>query len=120
MKRFSTTWNASKQPRKQRAYLLRVPLHIKSAMLKSHVDKKLRTKVKSRSLRVRRGDTVKIMRGAFKNKTGKVERIDIKTARVYIAGIEKVKKDGSKIFLGVKPHILLITDVDITDKRRFA
>ncbi len=120
MKRFSTTWNASSQPRKQRAYLLRVPMHIKSALMKSHVDKKLQTKVKARSLRVRTGDTVKIMRGSFKNKIGKVERIDVKTSRVYIAGVEKIKKDGSKIFLGVKPHILLITEIDTTDKRRFA
>ena len=41
---------------------------------------------------VSRGDTVRIMRGDDKGKEGKITKVDLKSGRVTIAGINMVKK----------------------------
>jgi len=115
----STSWKASTQPRKQRKYRRNAPLHIKGAFMHSRLAKDLQTKYKTRSLRVRKGDTVKIMRGDFKKKSGKIERLNVKREKVYITGIEVMKKDGSKALRPIKPSHLLIQELDTTDRRRF-
>ncbi len=58
------------------------------------------------------------MRGTFKGKTGKVERIDLKKLRAYITGIEFVKRDGGKALYPIRASNLLLQDLNLTDKRR--
>jgi ribosomal protein uL24 len=60
------------------------------------------------------------MRGSFRNKTGKVDRINVKKQKVYITGIEFTKRDGSKAMHPIHPSNILIQEPDTTDKRRFA
>jgi ribosomal protein uL24 len=114
---WTSTWKASKQPRKQRSYTLRAPLHVRSAMMGSHLSKTLRDTHKTRSLRVRTGDKVKVLRGALRGKSGKVERVDTRNSAVYITGIEMIRKDGSKSMTPVHPSNLLIEEIH-NDKRR--
>ena len=118
MKTWKPTWNASKQPRKQRTYVYRAPLHVQREFLGSHLSKELRAKHQRRSVPIRKGDKVKVMRGSYRAKTGKVERVDVKSCRVYITGIEVIKKDGSKALAPFHPSSLLIQELDLTDKRR--
>ena len=72
---FSTTWTGSTQARKQRKYRNNAPLHIKGKFVRAPVEKRLREEF-GRSLRVRKGDTVKVLRGSFKGRSGKVDRVD--------------------------------------------
>ena len=118
MKTWKPTWNASKQPRKQRVYVYRAPLHVKREFLASHLSKELRAKHNKRSIPIRKGDKVKVMRGTHQGKTGKVERVDVKRTTIYITGIDVIKKDGSKTLLPFHPSKLLIQELDLTDKRR--
>lgn len=85
--------------------------------MSSHLSKDLRKKYKKRAVRVRNGDTVKILRGTFKGKTGKIERIDTKKCNVYVAGIEYSKKDGSKALRPVHPSKILIIELTEAEKR---
>ena len=117
-KEFSTSWKSSSKPRKQRKYALKAPLHIKRKLVSAHLAESLRSKYKIRSLPLRKGDTVKVMRGQFKKKTGKVARVDLKQTRIYIEGIEMVKKDGSKIPYPIHPSNLLIENLVLEDKQR--
>jgi large subunit ribosomal protein L24 len=116
--KFSKTWNKSKQPRKQRKYRYNAPLNIKSKFLGSHLSKELRGKYKKRSIVIRKGDAVKVLRGQFKKKTGKVDRVDIKKSKVHITGIEVTKKDGTKALYPIHPSNLIITDLNLDDKKR--
>jgi large subunit ribosomal protein L24 len=115
---WNASWKGSIQPRKQRAYVRNAPAHVRSTLIASHLSKELRQKHKRRSLRLKVGDTVRIMRGAFRNKTGKVERIDVKKHKVYITGIELIKRDGSKALRPLHPSNVLIQELDLSDKRR--
>jgi len=117
-KEFAKSWIRSKQPRKQRKYRYNAPLHIKSKFSSAHLSKELKKKYGKRSVEVRKEDKVKIMRGQFKGKSGKIERVDIKKSKVYITGIEVIKKDGTKILYPIHPSNLLIEELNLTDKKR--
>ena len=116
--KFSKHWKSSKQPRKQRKYIANAPLHIKHKFLAAHLSKDLIKKYKKRSLPVRKGDTVKIVRGRFKKKMGKIEKVLQKKTRVYIENIKNLKKDGSKTYIPVQPSNLIITELNLDDKER--
>jgi len=119
MKRiFSKHWKSSKQPRKQRKYIAKAPLHIKKKQLSTNLSKELRQKHKRRNLELKKGDRVKIMRGKYKGKTGKINNIKIKMLKVYIEGIQIKKLDGSKIMVPLKSSNLQIIELNLEDKRR--
>ena len=83
--KFSRT--VSKQPRKKRKERYQAPLHKARVFLHANLSKDLRKKLGSRSALVRRGDTVKVMVGTFRKKTGKVSEVDYKSRKVYVEGI---------------------------------
>jgi large subunit ribosomal protein L24 len=116
--KFSKHWKASTQPRKQRKYTANAPLHIKKKLLSVNLSKELRKKHKIRNIEVRKGDTVKIMRGKFKKKTGKILEVNVKTSKVKIEGIQVKKQDGSKANVRLRPSNLQIIELVLEDKKR--
>src|SRR4030042_2034637 len=116
--KFNTKWKSSKQPRKQRKYKANAPLHIKRNFLNVNLSKSLRTKYGKRSISVRKGDTIKIMRGKFKKKQGKVTEVKTKKGKIIIEGIQIKKIDGSKVNVKLQPSNLQITELNLEDKKR--
>lgn len=114
---FSTNWKKSVQPRKQRKFRANAPLHIKGKFLNAPLSKELNKKYSVRSMRVKKGDKVKVLRGQFKGAVGKVEKVSLKYEYVHIAKVETTKKDGSKKFYPVNPSNVVILELDI-DKNR--
>src|SRR3989338_8553214 len=94
---FSTKWKESKQPRKQRKYRANAPLHIRKRFMSVSLVKDLRKKHGKRNLPVVKGDTVKIIKGKFKGKQGKVSEVKLKTGKIFVEGIQGKKLDGSKV-----------------------
>jgi large subunit ribosomal protein L24 len=115
---FSTSWNASRKPRKQRKFRAKAPLHIKRKLLGAALSKDLRKKHGTKSIAVRKGDTVKIMKGKFKGKQGKIIDINTKYLKVYIEGIQVKKQDGSKANVPVRPSNLQVIELNLSDKKR--
>lgn len=111
------SWRASKQPRKQRKYRYNAPLHQQKRFLQVHLSKELRKKYGKRNLHIRTGDKVRIFVGSAKGKEGKVSSIDSKKCKVFIEGFERIKADGSKVFLSFEPSNLMIIEVGKEDKR---
>ena len=101
----------TKNPGKQRKSL-------NQNRIKTNLSKELRQKHNKRSVRVRVGDKVKVVRGQFRGKTGKIDRINAKKAKVYVTGIETSKKDGSKVLLPIHSTNLMIQELNLVDKRR--
>lgn len=117
-KKFSTKWQASKQPRKQRKYLANAPLHLKKKILSVNLSKELRKKYKTRNIPVRKGDVVRIMRGRYKKKQGKIIEVKTKVSKVIVEGIQVKKRDGSKINIKLQPSNLQIIELNLEDKKR--
>ena len=93
-------------------------MHAQGKFMNAHLSEELHKKYKTRSLRVRVGDTVKVMRGDFRGKAGKVERVNVTDEKVYITGVELSKRDGTKVLRPIRPSNLLIEQLDTSDKRR--
>jgi len=117
-KEFSTSWKGSKLPRKQRKYLAKAPQHIRQRIASSHLSKDLRQKYGRRGFQLRNGDSVKIMCGEYRGKTGKVSSVDFVKLRAVIEGIQITKKDGSKTNVYINPSKLMITELNLEDKER--
>ncbi len=115
---FSKKWRESKQPRKQRKYRVNSPLHIKRKFLSVNLSKELRKKQKRRNVPVRKGDVVKVMRGKFKKKQGKVTKIETKKGKIFVEGIQIKKKDGSMANVYLRPSNLQIIELNLEDKKR--
>ncbi|MCA9485234.1 MAG: 50S ribosomal protein L24, partial [Nanoarchaeota archaeon] len=110
-KEFSTHWVASSQPRKQRKFKANAPLHIKHNFLSAPLSKELRKKHDKRSLPIRKGDEVLIMRGSFKKKKAKVISVDVKKTRIALENIQRSKKDGTKVSVFFHPSSVQIKEL---------
>lgn len=117
-KEFSTAWKASKAPRKQRKYKYNAPLHIKGKFLNAKLSEALVAKHKVKTIRVKLGDKVKVMRGKFKGLEGKVEILNLKTSKIKMTGAEVTKKDGSKAKMPIHASNVMIVELNAGDKRR--
>ena len=117
---FSTSWRASKQPRKQRKYRHEAPLHIRHKFLSANLSKELRKKHGMRSIPIRKDDEVLIMRGSFAKKKGKILLVNPKTNRVTVEGINRKKADGTKVNVYFDTSKLQIVALKLDDLRRIA
>ncbi len=118
--KWSASWKGSKQPRKQRKYRFNAPLHLKRKFLSVHLSRDLRVKYSRRALPIRTGDKVKISIGTYRGRSGKIDHVNLKQSKVYVVGIEKTKKDGSKIMFPIHPSNVMITELMTGDKKRDA
>ena len=115
---FNKSWNSSKQPRKQVKFRANAPNHIKRTFMGSTLDKPLREKYGMRSIEVKKGDEVKIMRGKFKGKQGKVGVVDISNTRIQVDGVQRSKAGGEKLETWFHPSKVKIIILDDKDKKR--
>ena len=111
-------FTTSSQPRKQRLSLYTAPLHLRRKLLNAMLSPELRRKLGVKRLPVRRGDTVMILRGDFKGVTGKVVRVDLKKARIYVEGATRTNSRGQTVYYPIHPSKVMIVDVDLSDKAR--
>lgn len=119
-KEYSSKWTGSSQPRKQRKFRANAPLHRKRNQLSVNLSKELREKHDTRNVVVRKDDKVKIMRGKFKGKEGKVTSVKIKLEKVYIEGIQVKKQDGSMASVPLRASNLQIIELNLNDKKRLS
>jgi large subunit ribosomal protein L24 len=117
-KSWSKFWKSSISLRKQRKYVYNAPLHLKHKMVSAGLSKELRKDYGFRSLPVRKGDTVKVISGGFKNNSGKVSRVSLARRIAYIEGVEQTRADGSKAMYPIHPSNLQIIKLDLSDKKR--
>ncbi len=105
-------------PRKQRKYLHNAPLHKRHRFLSAQLSKALRKKYGKRNLPLRKGDEVLVMRGSFKKKKVKVSSVNTKRSSVSLEGLQRSKKDGTKISVVFHPSNLQIQSLNLDDKMR--
>tara|TARA_Y100000034_G_C6905225_1_gene419787 strand:- start:6 stop:386 length:381 start_codon:yes stop_codon:yes gene_type:complete len=116
--KWSRSWNRSIQPRKQRKFIFNAPTHIRRKLFGAPLSKELRKQHKKRTLTLRKGDTVKILRGQFKGTMAKVESINTKKLRIYVKGVEQTKATGQMAPYPIHPSNVMIITPDLSDKKR--
>jgi len=114
-----TTSTKAKKQRKARSD---APLHKRKRMVSVHLDSGLMSEYNVRSIPVRKGDTVKVVRGAadFKASEAKVASVDLKSCKIIIENITVPKADGTQKPKPVDPSDVLLTKLDLSDPWRKA
>ncbi len=107
-----------KKPRKQRKRLFTAPSHIRYKLMVAPLSPELVASKGAKRLPVRKGDTVRVLRGDRKGFEGKISRIDRKNYRIYIEGLTREKVDGTAIFIPVSPSKVMIRSLNLGDKWR--
>ncbi len=108
----------SSQPRKQRKALYNAPMHKRQKMMAARLSDELVEEHGRKSLEVRKGDTVELMRGDFKGHKGKIEKVDLKSGRLFIEGVTVQKSDGSEKYYPVHPSKVMIVKMEMKDEKR--
>ena len=106
------------QPRKQRKARYNAPAHARGKYLSASLSKDLREKLGKRSLPVRSGDKVKIVRGDFADQEGEVLNVDYGSYKVTVENITLSKPDGTVTLVPIDPSNLVIIEADLKDDRR--
>jgi len=112
----------SGKPRKQRLFRYTASNHLRQRFVHAHIAKELAAKlgIKRRSIGVRRGDTVKVMAGAHRGKSGKVSGVDLHKAVVFVEGITRKNARGKETQIPISASNIYITEMDMNDRLRAA
>ena len=110
----------SKKPGKQRLSIYRAPAHIRRKFMTAKLSPDLRAKYGVKRLSIRKGDTVRIMRGEWAGHEGKVVAIDYKKIAIHVDGVTVRKADGTPVYYPIHPSNVMIIRLDLSDKRRKA
>jgi large subunit ribosomal protein L24 len=109
---------ASAKPRKQRVLrriLVRVWPH---KLMSVHLSSELREKYGRRSLPLRVGDTVKVLRGEYRGVTAKVVEVDRERQYVCLENVTRKKVDGTEVRVPVHVSNVMIVQLDLSDEYR--
>ncbi|MBO3770117.1 MAG: 50S ribosomal protein L24 [Thermoproteota archaeon] len=83
-----------------------------------HLSRELRAKYGFRSLPVRTGDRVLIIRGDYKGIEGDVSRVDRNRGRIYISGVYRENARGEQRLVPIPINSVILIKIDEKDKWR--
>jgi len=108
------------QARKQRSFRFNAPLHARQNFVHAHIDKATRQKlgIKKKSTQVRRGDTVKVMAGGNRGKSGKVTAVNLRTSKITVSTITRKNARGKEYGIPICANNVYITELNLEDKLR--
>ena len=106
------------KPSKQRNKLYNLPLHQRKKLLVAKLVEDLRKQYGIKRITIRKGDTVKVVRGDFVGREGKVIEVDTKKGRIAIEGLTRKKADGTPVYVWIHASKVMISKLDLSDPRR--
>src|SRR5208337_3515777 len=112
------TRTLSTKPSKQRAALYNTHANRRRRILSASLSTELKTTQGRNSYPVRKGDTVKILRGDFAGIEGKITQIDTKRQRLFVEGVSRENVAGTSANVSVHSSKVMITKLNLDDKWR--
>lgn len=89
-----------------------------SKRLSARVSTDLIEKYSRKTIRIRIGDTVKILIGQYKNIEGKITHIYTNENKISIEGVTREKLTGGTTPIKIHSSNVIITGLDLKDKSR--
>jgi large subunit ribosomal protein L24 len=86
----------------------------------SPLSDELREKYRRKSLRPKKGDSVRIVRGEFLGVEGKVTKVLSKDGRLNVEGVSREKMKGGTASVPIESSKVVLTALNLDDKRRKA
>lgn len=112
------THKVSSSRRVQRKYALGAPSSVKRKLMSCHLTKALRDQYKIRSLPIKRGDEVKILKGKAKGKSGKVVQVYRKRNCIYVDKVQREKQNGQTVFFPIRPSYCVVEKLVLNKDRK--
>lgn len=84
----------------------------------SPLSEDLREKYRRRSTRPRVGDSVRIVRGEFKDIEGKITKVDHASGTVNVEGVTREKLKGGTSAVPIHSSNVVLTGLTMEDKAR--
>jgi large subunit ribosomal protein L24 len=109
----------SSKPRKSRKAFMEMPSHKRVKKVSGHASEKVKKETGKRAVSLRKGDIVKVVRGNFKGKTGKIVNINHAKLKITIDGVKRKKSDGTEILMPIDPSNIIVQELDKSDAKRF-
>ncbi|KAK8798100.1 60S ribosomal protein L26 [Blastocystis sp. subtype 4] len=94
------------------------PSHIRRVMMSSPLSKALKDKYNVNAIPVVKGDKVKVTRGSFKGREGKVTEVYRRKWVIHIEGLTREKVNGSSCKVGVDASKVEITELKLNKDRQ--
>ncbi|PAV24024.1 ribosomal L24 [Pyrrhoderma noxium] len=113
-----TTTDYSSSRRKSRKAHFSAPSSVRRKIMSSALAKDLRAKYNTRSLPIRKDDEVRIVRGKFKGREGKVTQVYRKKWVIHVDRVQRDKSNGASSPIGIHPSNVVITTIKLDKDRR--
>ena len=104
--------------RKLRRAHFQAPSHVRRVIMSSRLSQELRAKHNVRSMPVRKDDEVKVVRGKFKGKEGKVTQCYRLKWIIHVDKVTVENARGQTVNVGVHPSNVEITKMKTTGLRK--
>jgi large subunit ribosomal protein L24 len=98
--------------------LIHLPKHRRDKMIGAVLEDGLRKQYGTRSIRVIKGDSVRVLRGEYTGVEGKVEKIDTERATFHIEGIQREKIRGGQVKVPIHSSNVMVIALNLDDKYR--
>lgn len=87
-------------------------------LMSARLSKELREKYGVRALPVRKDDVVRVVRGTFKDRDGKITQVYRKKFVVHVERLTQNKANGAPVPVGIHPSNVEITEVKLDKDRK--
>ncbi|BGO91771.1 60S ribosomal protein L26A [Rhodotorula toruloides] len=95
------------------------PSSVRRILMSAPLSKELRAEHGVRSIPIRKDDEVKIVRGTYKGREGRINTSNRKNFRVFVEGVSRDKGNGATVPIPVSASNVVITKIKM-DKDRTA
>jgi len=95
-----------------------VSKHKRDKFLGANLSENLREQHRRRSMRVIRGDTVRILRGEYVGIEGKVEKVNTERSTLSIEGVQREKIRGGNVKVQIHASNVQIISLNTDDEYR--
>src|ERR671933_2102327 len=98
--------------------MVSTPKHIRDKSICSTLTEDLREQYRRRSIRVIKGDTVRVMRGEYTGIEGKVEKVNTIRGTLSIEGVQREKVRGGNVKVQIHSSKVRVSGLNLDDKYR--
>jgi len=98
--------------------LIHIPKHQRDKMVGAMLEDSLRKQYRRKTIRVIKGDSVRVMRGEYKGVEGKVEKVHTDRATFHIEGIQREKIRGGQVKVPIHSSKVMVIGLNLDDDHR--
>ena len=114
--KYSTSVSSSR--RKSRKAHFSAPSNVRRVLMSANLSKELQAKHSVRSLPIRVDDEVTVVRGAYKNREGKVIACWRSKFVIHVERITREKANGATVQVGIDPSKVVVTKLKMDKDRK--